>query len=127
MSLSFVISKFDPLKYLLSKTTLTGRLAKWEMILSEFDIDYIDRKAIKEQSIANQLENAPMESSNPILENFLDTHILQKELVTWKFYFDSSYAYHDSSADILFITPLGVKIPKSYKLLFPCTNNMVEY
>lgn len=32
------IAKIDPLKYLLSKDALTGRLAKWVMILSEFDI-----------------------------------------------------------------------------------------
>ena len=37
-----LVTKIDPLKYLLSKATLTGRLAKWVMILSEFDIHYID-------------------------------------------------------------------------------------
>lgn len=31
-----LISKIEPLKYLLRKTTLTGRLAKWVMILCEF-------------------------------------------------------------------------------------------
>lgn len=30
--------KNDPLKYLLSKTMLTGHMAKWVMFLSEFDI-----------------------------------------------------------------------------------------
>ena len=33
-----LVAKIDPLKYLLSKAALTGRLAKWVMILSEFDI-----------------------------------------------------------------------------------------
>ena len=42
-----LITKIDPLKYLLSRATLTGRLAKWVMILSEFDIHYVDRRAIK--------------------------------------------------------------------------------
>lgn len=42
-----MIAKIDPLKYLLSKIALTGRLAKWVLILSEFDIDYIEQKAIK--------------------------------------------------------------------------------
>jgi hypothetical protein len=42
-----LIAKVDPLKYLLSKASLTGRLAKWVMILSEFDIEYVERKAIK--------------------------------------------------------------------------------
>ena len=42
-----LIAKIDPLKYLLSKSSLTSRSAKWVLILSEFDIVYIDRKAIK--------------------------------------------------------------------------------
>ena len=42
-----LISKIDPLKYLVSKSILIGFLAKWIMILSEFDIEYVDRKAIK--------------------------------------------------------------------------------
>lgn len=71
-----LISNIDPLKYLLSKATLMGRLAKWVMILSEFDIDYVDRKAIKGQAIADQLENTPIESSNPILVHFLDIYNL---------------------------------------------------
>ena len=33
-----LVAKIDPLKYFLSKETLIGRLAKWVMILSEFDI-----------------------------------------------------------------------------------------
>ena len=55
-----LVSKIDPLKYLLSKASLTGRLAKWVMILSEFDIHYVDRKAIKGQVIADQLADAPL-------------------------------------------------------------------
>lgn len=42
-----LIAKIDPLKYLLSKITLTGRMDKWVMILTEFDIEYVERKAIK--------------------------------------------------------------------------------
>lgn len=37
-----LIAKIDPLKYLLSKATLTGRLAKWVMVLTEFDIEYVE-------------------------------------------------------------------------------------
>lgn len=73
------------------------------------------------------MEDAPIESSNPILADFLDMHILQIEPITWKFYFDGSYTHHGSGTGILFIMPLGVTIPKSYKLLFPYTNNMAEY
>ena len=50
-----LVAKIDPLKYFLSKAALTGRLAKWVMVLSEFDIQYVERKAIKGQVIADQL------------------------------------------------------------------------
>ena len=32
-----------------------------------------------------------------------------------------------SGVGALFVSPHGYMIPKSYKLLFPCTNNIVEY
>ena len=32
-----------------------------------------------------------------------------------------------SGASVLNVSPHGYTIPKSYKLLFPCTNNIVEY
>lgn len=67
-----LISKVDPLKYLLSKTTLTGHMAKWVMLLSEFDIEYVDRKAIKGQVIADQLTNAPLVDAYPLTIEFPD-------------------------------------------------------
>jgi len=36
-----VISKADPLKYILSKSLLSGRLAKWAMLLALFDIKFV--------------------------------------------------------------------------------------
>lgn len=60
-----LICKIDPLKYLLSKTTLTGLMAKWVMLLSEFDILYVDQKAIKGQVIAVQLAETPLVDAYP--------------------------------------------------------------
>ena len=67
-----LIAKIDPLKYLLSKAALTGWLAKWVMVLSEFDIEYIDRKSIKGQVISDQLADAPLSDSYPIHDKFPD-------------------------------------------------------
>ena len=39
-----LVSKIDPLKYLLSRVALIGHISKWVMILSEFDIEYVDKK-----------------------------------------------------------------------------------
>lgn len=101
-----LIARIDPLKYLLNKATLTGRLAKWVMILSVFDIEYVDRKAIKGQAIANQLADAPMIDDTPIVSKFLDESILMvTNLKPWKLYFDGSYMQHGTGAGIIFITP----------------------
>ena len=70
-----LISKIDPLKYMLSKIALIGHLAKWVMLLSEFDIQYVDRKAIKGQAIADHLADAPLIDAYPLVMEFPDEHI----------------------------------------------------
>jgi len=67
-----LIAKIDPLKYLLSKATLIGHLAKWVMLLSEYDIEYVDRKAIKGQVIADQLADVPLQDTTPMQFEFPD-------------------------------------------------------
>ena len=42
-----LIAKIDPLKYLLRRTTLTRCSVKWVLILSEFDIEYVEWRVIK--------------------------------------------------------------------------------
>ena len=42
-----LISRADPLKYLMTKPMPSGKLAKWSLILSEFEIKYVPQKAIK--------------------------------------------------------------------------------
>lgn len=98
------------------------------MILSEFDIEYIDRKTIKGQIIVDQLAEALIQDSHPLLIDFPDESMFTLiASVMWKLYFDGSYTNHGSGVGILFITPQGDVIPKSFRINFPCTNNMAEY
>lgn len=71
-----LIAKINPLKYILSKATLTGRLAKWVMILTEFNIEYVEHKAIKGQAIVDQLASAPLEDDQPLNIEFPDESIM---------------------------------------------------
>lgn len=71
-----LIGKIDPLKYLLNKSNLIGRLAKWVMILSEFDIQYVDRKAIKGQAITYQLAEEPLPDDHPLHIEFPNVDVL---------------------------------------------------
>ncbi|XP_058078623.1 uncharacterized protein LOC131226947 [Magnolia sinica] len=45
----------DLLKYLFEKPALMDRIAKWQLLLSEFDITYVTQKAIKGQALADHL------------------------------------------------------------------------
>ena len=65
-----LIAKIEPLKYFLSKASLIGQATKWVLILSEFNIVYKDRKAIKGQVIADYLVEAPLQGDHPIVPDF---------------------------------------------------------
>ena len=116
-----LIEKTDPLKYLLCKAALIGRLAKWMMILSEFHIEYIECKAIKGHAIEDQLANFPLQDDAPIQVDFPDEHLMYMNERTWNMFFDGSFMQSGSGAGVLFVSPHGYTIPKSYKFLFPCT------
>lgn len=103
-----LISKIDPLKYMLSRTLLTGYLAKWFMLLSEFDIQYVDTKVIKGKAIADHLADAPLVDTYPLITKFPDEHIcLIEEQPPWKFYVDGSYTSHGSGVGIFLVTSQG--------------------
>lgn len=122
-----LVAKIDPLKYLLSKAALIRRLAKWVMILSEFDIQYTERRAIKGQAIADQLVEAPLPGKQTMEIEFPNRDVLAISTTQWTLYFDGSYTQHGSGASILFITLEGHTIPRSYRLMFPCMNNVAKY
>eukprot|EP01018_Ginkgo_biloba_P036375 Gb_12963 [translate_table: standard] len=123
-----LVAKIDPLKYLLSKSTLTGRMAKWVMLLSEFDIEYVNQKAIKGQVLVDHLTEAPLSENQPLITGFPNESVLSlDESPEWKLYFDGSFTTHGSGVGILLLTPQGDLIPKVFKIEFPCTNNIAKY
>ena len=50
-----LISHMDPIKYIFEKPGLTRKISRWQMLLSEFDIVFGTRKAMKGQAIVNYL------------------------------------------------------------------------
>ena len=47
-----LISHMDPIKYMFEKPALSGKIYRWPMLLSEFDIVFVTRKAVKGQAIS---------------------------------------------------------------------------
>ncbi|KAJ8621804.1 hypothetical protein MRB53_030333 [Persea americana] len=57
----YLISRINLLKVLVTKAgSLNTRLAKWSILLSQFDIRYVPQKAIKGQALANFLAEHPL-------------------------------------------------------------------
>jgi len=58
---TLLISKMDPIKYIFEKHALTGRITRWQMLLSEYDIQYVTQKAIKGSVLVDYLADQPIE------------------------------------------------------------------
>ena len=57
---TWLISEMDPVKYIFEKPALTGRIAWWQVLLSEFDIVYVTQKAIKGSALEDYLAQQPL-------------------------------------------------------------------
>lgn len=78
--------------------------------------------------IGDQLAEAPMSDDHPILIDFPHEAIFNMDIANeWKLYFDGSHTQNGLGAGIMFITPQGDIIPKSYMIAFHYTNNIAEY
>ena len=45
----------DPIKYIFEKPALSGRIVRWQMILTEYDVQYTTKKVIKGSVLADHL------------------------------------------------------------------------
>ena len=86
----FLISRMDPLKYLIERPVLSYRTARWSILLNEFDIKYVNQKSIKESVIADYLASCLVPSSVPFSDQFPDEDVLEIGKKTWRVYFDGA-------------------------------------
>ncbi|PKI66317.1 hypothetical protein CRG98_013279, partial [Punica granatum] len=89
-----LLSKTDPLKYLLDSPSSMRNIARWHCQLTEYDIKYVSRTSVKGQAIADHLAEFPIVDNTPINSDFPDEGILlvndEVETPRWKMYFDGA-------------------------------------
>ncbi|XP_070050240.1 uncharacterized protein [Nicotiana tomentosiformis] len=92
-----LISRLDLLKFIFQKSMHTGKLAKWQILLSVFDIVYITQEAIKGQGLADNLIENPMDGDyKPLTTYFPDKEVLfagediAKSYPGWRMFFDGA-------------------------------------
>ncbi|PKI64517.1 hypothetical protein CRG98_015080 [Punica granatum] len=122
-----LLSKADPLRYLLDSPSSMRNIAKWRCQLTEYDIEYVPRTSVKGQAIADHLAEFPVDGDTPINTDFSDEGILQvdgeKEEPTWKMYFDGAVNSVGFGVGAVLISPDGRHYPIAAKVDFSCTNN----
>ncbi|XP_038687483.1 uncharacterized protein LOC119986862 [Tripterygium wilfordii] len=123
-----LISKADPLKFIMSRPVLSGRLAKWALLLSEFDITFVPQKAIKGQALADFLTDHPIPVEWELPEEFPDEEVFFTDVIpSWKLFFDGAARKYGAGAGVVFVTPQNEVMPFSFTLMEMCSNNVAEY
>ena len=63
-----MVTKSHPIKALLHQPLLTGRIAQWLVLLSQYDIGIRTPKAVKSQAVADLLDQFPGKEEGPLSE-----------------------------------------------------------
>ena len=93
-----VVSKTDVIKYMLSIPISNGRMGKWILALSEFDLRYESAKAVKGQVIADFVTQHHKPSVGYV------------EPVPWTLFFDGSSCKQGGGVGIVIISPQGGQV-----------------
>ena len=106
-----------PLKKAMNKLEAAGRLIQWAVELSEFDIKYLSRHAIKTQALADFIaEFTPSHNESEVVEN-----------KKWIIHVDGSSTQHAKGIGVVLQSPEGDKLTYKVRLQYQATNNEVEY
>ena len=109
-----------PMKQVLHKLETSGRLMKWAIELSEFDIRYKPKTAIKGQILADfvmEFTSAEPAKNAQTVSN----------LSAWKLSVDGASNVQGSGAGLILTSPEGMDIEYALKFGFQASNNEAEY
>jgi len=109
-----VICKDDVVRYMLSMPIMSGRIGKWILALSVFDLRYELAKAVKGQ----------------IMADFVTQYcslVGSLEVAPWTLFFDGSTCDQEAGIGIVLISPQGKRYEFSLPIVTTSTNNQAEY
>ena len=104
-----VVSSF-PLREVVRNKDIVGLIAKWVVELSQFDVHFVPRTAIKSQVLADFVA---------------DLTILDNE--TWNMAFDGALNIQGAGAGFILTSPSEDQFKHAIHLNFRATNNTAEY
>ena len=114
------ISRKHPMKQILHKPETSRRLVKWAIKLSEFDIRYNPRTAIKGQVLVDFIME--FTSTEPT-----ETTQLASDLPIWRLSVDGAANAQGSGVGLILTSPDGIDVEYALRFEFQASNNEVEY
>ena len=123
-----MVTKSHPIKALLHQPLLTGRVAQWLILLSQYDIGLRTPKVVKSQAIADLLAQFPREEECSLSEEIPgEVAVAEIPRKKWILRFDGSATTTSNGLGVVLSCEDGDTIPLSFKLGFSCSNNATEY
>ena len=110
-----VVSKDDVIKYMLCLVILSGRIGKWILALSEFDLKYESAKVVKGQVMAD------------FVVQHCGPELAVVDVAPWTLFFDGSSCGVGSGLGIVLVLPRGTTFEFSFPIEASATNNQAEY
>ncbi|XP_054795773.1 uncharacterized protein LOC129301225 [Prosopis cineraria] len=117
---TWLISRVDPLKYIFESPHIAGRVLKWQVVLSEYDIKHVMQKSVKGSAIADHLADNPLGDDQPLDFQFPDEGICtteegcdegNNEEQEWEMYFDGAANMHGNGVGAVIVSPEGKQFP----------------
>ena len=106
------MTKSHPIKALLHQPLLTGRIAQWLVLLSQYDIGIKTPKAVKSQAIADLLAQFPRKEEGPLSEEIPgEVAITEIPGKKWTMRFDRSATTTSNGVGIILSYENGDTIP----------------
>ncbi|KAK5811446.1 hypothetical protein PVK06_026777 [Gossypium arboreum] len=110
-------------------------MARWQILLFEFDIVYVNQKAVKGSAIVDFLASRALKDYEPLNFDFPNEDLMciatteegALEELPWKLNFDGASNAVGNRIGAVLVSPNGDYYPFISKLDFDYTNNMVEY
>ncbi|KAF8088650.1 hypothetical protein N665_0532s0014 [Sinapis alba] len=106
-----------PLRTILQNANQSGRLSKWAIELSEYDISYKSRPTIKAQVLADFIIEIPPDQAAE----------LDIPVKSWILHVDGASSNKGSGVGVHLQSPTGELIEQSFRLGFAASNNEAEY
>ncbi|XP_065011504.1 uncharacterized protein LOC135640723 [Musa acuminata AAA Group] len=106
----------QPLRQILTKFDVAGRLLRWAVELGEHDISYVPRTAIKAHAVADFIVELARVGKD-----------LERTPEAWTLHVDGSANSGGAGAGLVLLAPDGRSFERSLRFGFKATNNEAEY